>query len=192
MKLLQARGYVKNATIPDLGPIPQSSPVSARSDSPEGESDESDSESNSDSEDQAGDDAAAAEDDQDEYAEKDAKAESPTRTTRPRTRRTATGEFATGEDKNESSTRPSEDTPKPDAEAVPRKRKRGRPPKIDTPEEARIRAILRAIRKVKDSDGRQLFLEFEKLPDMEQYPDYYKEIKRPIALDHITVIPLRT
>lgn len=36
-------------------------------------------------------------------------------------------------------------------------------------------------------DGRQLFLEFEKLPDPEQYPDYYKEIKKPIALDHITV-----
>lgn len=45
---------------------------------------------------------------------------------------------------------------------------------------------MRAIRKVKDSDGRQLFLEFEKLPDPEQYPDYYKEIKKPIALDNIT------
>ena len=192
MKLLQARGYVENATIPDLGPIPQSSPVSAHSDSPERSSDDSDSDSNSDSVNEAGDDAAAADDDEDEYAEKDTKAESVTRTTRPRTRRTATAGSTTGDDKKETSSRPSEDTPKPDAEAAPRKRKRGRPPKIDTPEEARIRAILRAIRKVKDSDGRQLFLEFEKLPDEEQYPDYYKEIKRPIALDHITVNLLQT
>ena len=187
MKLLQARGYVENATIPDLGPLPQSSPVSARSDSPEGSSDESDSDSNSDSDDEAEDDAAAAAEEEDEYAEKGTKADSVTRAVRPRTRRTATRESTSAEDKKEASARPSEDTPKPEAEAAPRKRKRGRPPKIDTPEEARIRAILRAIRKVKDSDGRQLFLEFEKLPDEEQYPDYYKEIKRPIALDHITV-----
>ena len=159
----------------------------ARSDSPEGSSDESDSDSNSDSEDEAGDDAGAADDDEEEYAEKIAKVDAATRTVRTRTRRTATGGSASAEDKKETSTKPSEDTPKPDAEAAPRKRKRGRPPKIDTPEEARIRAILRAIRKVKDSDGRQLFLEFEKLPDEQQYPDYYKEIKRPIALDNITV-----
>jgi chromatin structure-remodeling complex subunit RSC1/2 len=79
------------------------------------------------------------------------------------------------------------ETPKTDD--VPKRRKRGRPPKIDTPEEARIRSILRAIRKVKDEDGRQLFTEFEKLPDQEQYPDYYNEIKKPIALDQITVHP---
>lgn len=187
LKLLQARGYVENASIPDLGPLPPSSPVSARSDSPEGSSDESDSDSNSDSEDEAEDDAGGAEDDEEEYAEKGTKADSVTRTVRPRTRRTTAGGSTSAEDKKETSARPSENTPKPGAEAAPRKRKRGRPPKIDTPEEARVRAILRAIRKVKDSDGRQLFLEFEKLPDQEQYPDYYKEIKRPIALDHITV-----
>jgi chromatin structure-remodeling complex subunit RSC1/2 len=181
------RGYVENANIPDLGPLPQSSPVSARSDSPEGSSDESDSDSNSDSDDEVEDDAAVAEDDEDEYDEKEIKPDSVTRTVRPRTRRTATAGSTSAEDKKETSARPSEDTPKPEAEPAPRKRKRGRPPKIDTPEEARIRAILRAIRKVKDSDGRQLFLEFEKLPDEVLYPDYYKEIKRPIALDHITV-----
>jgi hypothetical protein len=69
-------------------------------------------------------------------------------------------------------------------------RRRGRPPRIDTPEEARIRAILHAIKNVKDKNGRLLFLGFEKLPDEEQYPDYYKEIKRPIALNDITVLQL--
>lgn len=70
---------------------------------------------------------------------------------------------------------------------VPKKRKRGRPPNIDTPEEASIRAILESMREVKDSDGRQLFLEFETLPDQDQHPDYYKEIKQ--AMDGITVMP---
>lgn len=183
MTQLQARGYIENATIPDLGPIPQSSPVSVHSDSREGSSDESDGDSDSDSEDEQ-DEAAAQDDDEDEYAEKAVKSDSVTRKTRPRTRRTGTTGSGSAEDKKEQSVRPSEDTATRD---VPKKRKRGRPPKIDTPEEARIRAILRTIRKVKDADGRQLFLEFEKLPDEEQYPDYYKEIKRPIALDDITV-----
>lgn len=191
LKQLQARGFIENATIPDLGPLPQSSPVSARSDSTD-ESDESDSDSNSDEEDDEEDAGAAEEEEEDEYAEK-VKSDSVTRTVRPRTRRAATTTATAGsgspsaDDKKEQSARASDDTPKPETEAVPRKRKRGRPPKIDTPEEARIRAILRAIRKVKDTDGRQLFLEFEKLPDPEQYPDYYKEIKKPIALDNITV-----
>ena len=113
---------------------------------------------------------------------------STTRSTRPRTRRTASLKLdsADGDEKQEPA-RPEDETPKPENSEVPRKRKRGRPPKIDTPEEARIRSILRTVRKVKDSDGRQLFLEFEKLPDQELYPDYYNEIKKPIALDFISV-----
>ena len=74
--------------------------------------------------------------------------------------------------------------------AATEKRKLRRPPRINTPEEARIRSILHAIKHVKDDSGRLLFLGFEKLPDEEQYPDYYKEIKRPIALSDITVLPL--
>lgn len=187
LKQLQSRGYIENGTLPDLGPIPQSSPVSAHSDPPEASSDESGSDSDSGEEEEEEDVGAADDDDGDDYAEMDAKRDSTARTTRPRTRRSTTAktvsESTSIEDKKP---RPSDDTSKPENEA-PKKRKRGRPPKIDTPEEARMRTILRAIRKVKDSDGRQLFLEFEKLPDPEHYPDYYQEIKQPIALDHITV-----
>jgi chromatin structure-remodeling complex subunit RSC1/2 len=134
-------------------------------------------------------DAAAADDDEDEYNEKGVKIDSSaTRSTRTRTCRTASLRLdsADGDEKKDDTARPEDDTPKPENE-VPRKRKRGRPPKIDTPEEARIRSILRTVWKIKDTDGRQFFLEFEKLPDQELYPDYYKEIKRPVALDFITV-----
>jgi chromatin structure-remodeling complex subunit RSC1/2 len=194
LKQLHSRGYIETASLPDLGPIPQSSPVSAHSDSPEASSDESESDSNSEDEEEEEEEeeedaGAAGDDDGDEYAEKSAKKDSTGRATRPRTRRSTTtkavSESASTDDKK---ARPSDDALKPETE-VPKKRKRGRPPKIDTPEEARIRTILRAIRKVKDSDGRQLFLAFEKLPDPDQYPDYYNEIKRPIALDNITVMP---
>lgn len=189
LQQLHERGFIESAEVPELGPLPASSPVSVHSKEEEPSSDESDSDSNSDEDDD--DDAGAVDDDEeDEYAEKGAKKDGTPRTSlRPRTRRAATKSSSpSAEDKKDPSTKSSENTPKPETEIAPKKRKRGRPPKIDTPEEARIRSILRAIRKVKDSDGRHLFLEFEKLPDQDLYPDYYKEIKRPIALDHITVL----
>jgi chromatin structure-remodeling complex subunit RSC1/2 len=188
LKQLHARGFIDSPTLPDLGPIPASSPHSVRTGTTGASSDESDSDSDSDDDD----DGAAADEEEDEYAEKGAK-DSSTRISKRTSRRATTkgSGSPSPSDKKDESAVASEDTPKPDTEvAAPKKRKRGRPPKIDTPEEARIRSVLRAIRKVKDKDGRQLFLEFEKLPDQEQYPDYYKEIKRPIALDNITVLPL--
>ena len=197
LQQLHSRGFIESPNIPDLGPIPASSPISPQPASGDASSDEnSDSESNSESdgdEEEDEEDTAAAEDDEEEeYEEKGAKnASSPS--TRPRTRRIASKTTNSApEDEKEDSTKLAETgtTAKPESKAPARKRKRGRPPKIDTPEEARIRSVLRAIRKVKDTDGRQLFLEFEKLPDPEQYPDYYKEIKKPIALDHITVTTL--
>jgi chromatin structure-remodeling complex subunit RSC1/2 len=181
LKQLQARGLIDTATVPDLGPLPQSSPTSGHSDS--GSSDGSESESSS------GEDDGGRDDDDDEYNEDDPKPKSDPRPNRVRTRRGTGPKASLGspspDGKKETSVGPSEGTPKPE---VTKKRKRGRPPKIDTPEEARIRSILRAVRKVRDKDGRQLFLEFERLPDPDQYPDYFKEIKRPIALDHITVL----
>jgi chromatin structure-remodeling complex subunit RSC1/2 len=188
LKQLHARGYIDSPTLPDLGPIPASSPVSARSGSAGASSDELDSDSDS----EESDEDVPADGEEDEYAEKGGTKEASTRASkRTRTRRTkdGSGSPSPSEKKDESGIQ-SEAASKADAATVPaKKRKRGRPPKIDTPEEARIRSVLRAIRKVKDKDGRQLFLEFEKLPDQEQYPDYFKEIKRPIALDHITVLP---
>lgn len=192
LKQLHERGFLESADIPDLGPLPASSPVSLQSKA-DGESSDVESASQSEDEDEdedEEDDIAVDEDDEDEYNEKGLKSQPTTRTSlRTRNTRLSLTKARPGPpvpgDKRDVAAK-STDAPKTKAE-VPRKRKRGRPPKIDTPEEARIRAILRAVRKVKDDDGRQLFLEFEKLPDPDLYPDYYKEIKRPIALDHITV-----
>lgn len=66
----------------------------------------------------------------------------------------------------------------------PRKR-RGRPPKVDTPMEARIKAILKAVRKFKNDNGHLVIHQFEKLPDKAELPDYYIEIKEPLAVEQI-------
>lgn len=64
-------------------------------------------------------------------------------------------------------------------------KKRGRPPKVLTPTEARIDAILRGLRKPKNDDGDLRVLPFEKLPDKQLNKDYYTVIENPIALDQI-------
>jgi len=64
-------------------------------------------------------------------------------------------------------------------------KKRGRPPKVHTPMEARINTILKGLRKFKDDKGDLKVLHFEKPPDKTQFPEYYQEIKNPIALDMI-------
>ena len=190
LRQLHARGFIESAEIPDLGPLPASSPAEAGEAGSGSEvgSDDEDDEDGEDSESNASEEEEEpAEDDEDEYAERGKG--TPTNVGRRTTRRSTVNkaESLSGEiDKKDPSTNSSDATPKPEGN-IPAKRKRGRPPKIDTPEEARIRSILRAIRKVKDTDGRHLFLEFEKLPDPTQYPDYYTEIKRPVALDNITV-----
>ena len=68
----------------------------------------------------------------------------------------------------------------------PRKR-RGRPPRVDTPMEARIKAILKGIRKYKSEAGPIMIHQFEKLPDKTTMPEYYQEIKDPIAIEIIKV-----
>ncbi|KAI9928062.1 hypothetical protein ASPWEDRAFT_173710 [Aspergillus wentii DTO 134E9] len=65
------------------------------------------------------------------------------------------------------------------------RKKRGRPPRVDTPMEARIKAVLKGIRKLKDPSGQIKVRHFERLPDKVMYPDYYVEIKEPIAIDII-------
>ncbi|KAH8179521.1 bromodomain-containing protein [Sarocladium implicatum] len=64
-------------------------------------------------------------------------------------------------------------------------KKRGRPPSVMTPMEARISSLLRGLRKFKGDDGSLLILPFEKLPDKAAVPDYYTTIMQPIALDQI-------
>ncbi|KAI4290118.1 MAG: hypothetical protein L6R35_000606 [Caloplaca aegaea] len=70
------------------------------------------------------------------------------------------------------------------ADADPRK-KRGRPPRVDTPMEARIKAVLKGIRKNKNDLGQIMIHQFEKLPDKTTMPEYYHEIKEPIAIEFI-------
>ncbi|KAE8450030.1 hypothetical protein EG329_007169 [Mollisiaceae sp. DMI_Dod_QoI] len=64
-------------------------------------------------------------------------------------------------------------------------KKRGRPPKVHTPMEARINTLLKGLRKFKNPGGDLKILHFEKLPDKSIMPEYYQEIKNPIAMDLI-------
>ncbi|KAL5332812.1 hypothetical protein BJX70DRAFT_382917 [Aspergillus crustosus] len=65
------------------------------------------------------------------------------------------------------------------------RKKRGRPPRVDTPMEARIKAVLKGIRKLKGPGTQLKVRHFERLPDKSVYPDYYIETKDPIAIDII-------
>jgi chromatin structure-remodeling complex subunit RSC1/2 len=64
-------------------------------------------------------------------------------------------------------------------------KKRGRPPKVFTPLEARIQAILKGLRRFKNDSGQLRILAFERLPDKAELPEYYAAIRNPIALDTI-------
>lgn len=64
-------------------------------------------------------------------------------------------------------------------------KKRGRPPKVFTPTEARINAVLKGIRKPRNDDGDLRILHFDRLPDKQLNREYYQEIQNPIALDQI-------
>ena len=63
------------------------------------------------------------------------------------------------------------------------RKKRGRPPKVLTPTEARIQAVLKGIRKPKNSSGQLKIGHFERLPDKAAMPEYFNEIKNPMAYD---------
>ncbi|KAF3059561.1 Chromatin structure-remodeling complex subunit RSC1 [Daldinia childiae] len=64
-------------------------------------------------------------------------------------------------------------------------KRRGRPPKVFTPLEARIHTLLKGLRKPKHPDGDLLIIPFERLPDKQTTPDYFAAIKNPIAMDLI-------
>ncbi|KAL2194527.1 hypothetical protein P885DRAFT_42786 [Corynascus similis CBS 632.67] len=64
-------------------------------------------------------------------------------------------------------------------------KRRGRPPKVFTPLEARIQAILKGLRRFKNENGHLRILHFERLPDKAELPEYYAVIQNPIALDTI-------
>jgi chromatin structure-remodeling complex subunit RSC1/2 len=64
-------------------------------------------------------------------------------------------------------------------------KRRGRPPKVFSPVEARIYSLLQGLRKLKHPNGDLLIYPFEKLPDRANNPNYYAIIANPIALDII-------
>lgn len=64
-------------------------------------------------------------------------------------------------------------------------KKRGRPPKVHTPMEARINNVLKGLRKFKNPRGELKIAPFERLPDKTSMPEYYQEIKNPMAMDLI-------
>ena len=70
-----------------------------------------------------------------------------------------------------------------EAEEGDGKKSRGRPPKLLTPMEARILAVLKGLRKPKSSRGLLLIKHFDRLPDKAAMPEYYVEIKTPMAYD---------
>lgn len=63
------------------------------------------------------------------------------------------------------------------------RKKRGRPPRVDTPMEARIKAIMKAIRKPRNNQNQLMVGHFERVPDKSVMPEYYNEIKNPMAMD---------
>nr|OQO20623.1 hypothetical protein B0A51_11484 [Rachicladosporium sp. CCFEE 5018] len=64
-----------------------------------------------------------------------------------------------------------------------RKTRKGRPPKLLTPMESRIQAILKGVRKLKDTHSQLMIKDFDRMPDKQALPDYYQEIKNPMAYD---------
>ena len=63
------------------------------------------------------------------------------------------------------------------------RKKRGRPPRVDTPMEARIKAIMKAIRKPRNEQNKLMVSAFERIPDKAVMPEYHAEIKTPMAMD---------
>lgn len=63
------------------------------------------------------------------------------------------------------------------------RKKRGRPPRVDTPMEARIKAIMKAIRKPRNEENKLMVSAFERVPDKTVMPEYHAEIKQPMAMD---------
>ncbi|KAL9000599.1 MAG: hypothetical protein Q9169_000892 [Polycauliona sp. 2 TL-2023] len=145
----------QDAVLPNLGEIPPASPRPAEEE--EDDEDEDD------------------EDDEEEEAEDSAEEEGSKRKRKrgPRSQTTTAKRDATSK----------EDAQK-GIDSDPRK-KRGRPPRVDTPMEARIKAILKGIRKVKNDTGQTMVHQFEKLPDKTAMPEYYQEIKEPMAIEII-------
>jgi chromatin structure-remodeling complex subunit RSC1/2 len=76
--------------------------------------------------------------------------------------------------------RAKDDTKAEDPDA---RKKRGRPPRVDTPMEARIKTIMKGIRKPRNKANKLMVSAFERVPDKAVMPEYHAEIKNPMAMD---------
>ncbi|VEU23085.1 DEKNAAC104019 [Brettanomyces naardenensis] len=59
--------------------------------------------------------------------------------------------------------------------------KRGRPPIVDKPHEQRIKSIMRGLKKVK-VNGKTIIAVFDKLPNQQDHPEFYRMIRDPISM----------
>ena len=152
-----------DATFPDLGEIPpvEVLPVEEEEDDDE-EDDEDDEDDDVDDSDEAGDTGDVGEKRKRKRAQRSGAASS---------KREAATKDESGDKANDLVT----------------KKKRGRPPKGYTPMEARIKSVLKGIRKPKNDLGQIMIHHFEKLPDKATMPEYFVEIKEPIAIELIKV-----
>ncbi|RMD42332.1 hypothetical protein DV735_g2756, partial [Chaetothyriales sp. CBS 134920] len=155
LQKLVDQGLAKEDEIvyPDLGEIPDATPVPDVVSEQEDEEDHGEADGDGDGED---------EDDEDEGDDSD-----------------------DGRRRRKRGRKSKSDKGKGDDEDEDGRRRRGRPPKVDTPMEARIKAVIKGIRKPKDEQGNFRLRHFERLPDKAEYPHYYQEIKEPIAMDTI-------
>ncbi|EGV61242.1 hypothetical protein CANTEDRAFT_116799 [Yamadazyma tenuis ATCC 10573] len=64
--------------------------------------------------------------------------------------------------------------------------RRGRPPTVDKPYETRIKLILKNLKKLKNGPEVPLNIPFfDRLPDRNSYPEYYKVVSEPVSLFEI-------
>jgi chromatin structure-remodeling complex subunit RSC1/2 len=145
------------ATLPFLGEIPEQDPLLPEEEEEE-EEEEDDEELEVDEEDE----------DEDEEDEGKRKRRRPPRSTAANAKRESGSRAAKEDAKND------------DPES---RKKRGRPPRVDTPMEARIKAIMKAIRKPRNQQNKLMVSAFERVPDKTVMPEYHSEIKNPMAMD---------
>ncbi|KAF2130152.1 chromatin structure-remodeling complex protein-like protein rsc1 [Dothidotthia symphoricarpi CBS 119687] len=147
------------ATLPYLGEIPEAEPLPLEEE--EEEDDEDDEEELEIDEDED-------EDDEDESKRKKRRG--------PR----SSAAIAKRESGVRSRNKDADDAKNDDPES---RKKRGRPPRVDTPMEARIKAIMKAIRKPRNQLNKLMVSAFERVPDKTAMPEYHAEIKVPMAMD---------
>ncbi|KAI9886653.1 MAG: hypothetical protein M1823_001567 [Watsoniomyces obsoletus] len=154
------------ATLPDFGPIPSPSPLPEEElkDEDDDEQDEDDDEDDDDDDDEEEED----EPESDDEGGKRRKRRGPRSKTAIRKREGGARKSSTAKEALESA-----------------RKTRSRPPRVDTPLEARIKNVLKGLRRFKDDNDELKITNFEKLPDRVAYPEYYTEIQNPIALDQI-------